>query len=71
MSSEWIVARKNEGIWDTLQQIRGKGIRRILVMNKEGDLEGILAVDDLVELLAEELSLFARLAAQGQALEGL
>ena len=44
MSSELIVARKNEGIWDTLQQMRGKGIRRILVVNKEGDLEGILAV---------------------------
>lgn len=48
-----------------------KGTRRIPVLNKDGDLEGILAVDDLVELLAEELSLFTRLAAQGQALEGL
>ena len=41
-----------------------KGTRRIPVLNKEGDLEGILAVDDQVELLA-------RPAAQGQALEGL
>ncbi len=30
-----------------------------------------MAVDDLVELLAVELSLFARLAAQDLALEGL
>ena len=71
MSSELIVTRKNEGIWDTLQQMHGKGIRRIPVVNKEGDLEGFLAVDDLAELFAEEFSLLARLAAQGQTLDGL
>jgi len=70
MSSELIVAREHEGIWDTMQQMRGKGVRRIPVVNKEGGLEGILAVDDLVELLAEELTLLAKVAIQGQSLEG-
>ncbi|BCO09914.1 CBS domain-containing protein [Desulfolithobacter dissulfuricans] len=71
MSSELIVARENEGIWYTMQQMRGKGVRRIPVVNDDGGLEGILAVDDLVELLGQELTLLARVAAQGRAMERL
>ena len=69
MSSELIIARGDDSIWDTLQRMRGKGVRRIPVVNEEGGLEGILTVDDLIELLAGELTLLAKIAAQGQALE--
>jgi len=41
--------------------MRVKGIRRIPVVNEAGELEGILAVDDLLELLAEEITDLSRL----------
>lgn len=69
MSPELITATENEGIWDTLQRMRSKGIRRLPVVNEDGGLEGILTVDDLVELLADELALLAKIAGRGQDLE--
>ena len=69
MSPELITAKEKEGIWDTLQRMRSKGIRRLPVINKDGGLEGILTVDDLIELLADELDLLAKIAGRGQELE--
>ncbi len=70
MSLELITAMEKDGIWDTLQRMRSKGIRRLPVVNEDGGLEGILTVDDLIELLAEELALLAGIAGRGQELEG-
>ena len=69
MSPELITAREKEGIWDTLQRMRSKGIRRLPVINEDGGLEGILTVDDLIDLLADELDLLAKIAGRGQELE--
>ncbi|QBQ53223.1 CBS domain-containing protein [Nitrosococcus wardiae] len=43
-------------LWDTLQQMRYQGIRRMPVVNEKGGLEGILTVDDVLALLAEGLT---------------
>lgn len=40
-------------LFDALEQMRGRGIRRLLVVNTEGGLEGILCADDVIELIAE------------------
>ena len=69
MSPELITAKEKEGIWDTLQRMRSRGIRRMPVINEDGGLEGILTVDDLIELLADELDLLAKIAGRGQELE--
>ena len=69
MNPELITAREKEGIWDTLQRMRSRGIRRMPVINEDGGLEGILTVDDLIELLADELDLLAKIAGRGQELE--
>jgi signal-transduction protein with cAMP-binding, CBS, and nucleotidyltransferase domain len=69
MSPELATAGEKEGIWDTLQRMRSKGVRRLPVVNEDGGLEGILTVDDLIDLLAEELALLAKIADRGQALE--
>lgn len=61
MSYELVTAKETDGIWDILQRMRVKGIRRIPVVNEAGELEGILAVDDLLELLAEEITDLSRL----------
>ncbi|RJX35097.1 MAG: CBS domain-containing protein [Desulfurivibrio sp.] len=66
MSYSLTTARVTDGIMDTLQKMRARGIRRLPVVNDEGGLEGILAIDDVLELLSEELSLLAKAAISGQ-----
>jgi CBS domain-containing protein len=51
--------------------MRSHGIRRLPVVNDHGGLEGILAFDDLVELLAEELSDLAALLTREQKREAV
>ncbi|MBZ5635605.1 MAG: CBS domain-containing protein [Acidobacteriia bacterium] len=69
MSSDLVTVRENEGVFQTIQLMRAKGARRAPVVNGEGVLVGIVSVDDLVELLAEELSQLAKLVAREQKLE--
>ena len=56
MSSNLICIKEDDFIIETIAKMRDKGIRRIPVVNREGSLEGILAVDDTIELVAELLS---------------
>ena len=70
MSYELVTAREEDSIWDTLQKMRARGIRRMPVVNDAGELEGILSVDDLMELFAEELNLLAKVPFREQLIEG-
>jgi len=56
MSLDLLTIREDEGISEALKLMKGKGVRRIPVVNSDGDLVGIFTVDDMLELLAEELS---------------
>lgn len=49
-------AKEDDDLLDTLHRMRSKGLRRMPVINTEGGLEGILAVDDVLDILSEELS---------------
>lgn len=49
-------ANEEDAILDTLQHMREKGLRRLPVVNASGGLVGILTVDDIIDLLAEELT---------------
>lgn len=69
MSYDLITAREQDGIWDTLQRMRSHGIRRMPVVNEEGGLEGILTVDDLLELFSDELMSLAKVTIREQARE--
>jgi signal-transduction protein with cAMP-binding, CBS, and nucleotidyltransferase domain len=66
MSRELVTVRENDGVWESLLQMCTKGIHRVPVINEEGALEGILAADDMIELLAEELTLLARISRRGE-----
>lgn len=55
MSYELTTAREEDGLWDVLQRMQSKGVRRVPVVNPQGLLVGILTSDDLLELLASEL----------------
>lgn len=55
MSFDLVTAGEDESVRDTIKKMRSRGVRRIPVVNKSGLLQGILAVDDLIELYAETL----------------
>lgn len=56
MSSDLVSIKENQGVWDSIQCMRKKGIRRIIVTGEKGNLVGILSSDDLIDLLSSELS---------------
>jgi CBS domain-containing protein len=61
MSYELITAREEDGLWETLQRMRLKGVRRMPVVNQQGVLVGILTSDDLLEILTGELTELVRI----------
>ncbi len=69
MSFELLSCREADGIWDVLQRMQAKGIRRLVVVNDAGSLVGILTVDDILELLAEEMTGLAKITLGQQAKE--
>ena len=71
MGTDLVTARETDDIYDTMQRMRAKGVRRIPVVNAEGTLVGIVAVDDFLDLLAEELTALARVVTREQARERL
>lgn len=66
MATELATVRENTGIFETIEYMRAKGVRRVPVVDKGGGLIGILALDDLLELLAEELLALAKLVRHEQ-----
>jgi CBS domain-containing protein len=60
MTRDPVTVQEQDGLFETMRIMRANGIRRIPVVDGEGALAGIVAVDDLIELLAEELSLIAK-----------
>jgi CBS domain-containing protein len=55
MTTHPIVARENDGIHETLQSMREKGVRRIPVVDLQGYLIGIITTDDILKILADKL----------------
>jgi CBS domain-containing protein len=66
MAPELATVTENIGVFEAIQYMRTKGVRRLPVVDGNGGLIGILAVDDLLELLADELLLLAKLVKREQ-----
>lgn len=66
MMPELATVKENAGIFEAIQYMRGKGVRRLPVVDESGGLTGILTLDDLLELLAEELQELAKLVKHEQ-----
>lgn len=71
MTSELVTARENDSLYEVMQRMRAKGVRRMPVVDAAGTLVGIVSVDDLLDLLADELTALARLVSREQARERL
>jgi len=61
MSGELLTAKEADDVGDLIARMQGRGVRRVPVVNAKGGLVGIVAVDDLMDLLAEELTQLAGL----------
>ena len=61
MLTELATVKESAGLSETIEYMRAKGVRRVPVVDKGGGLVGILTLDDLLELLAEELLALAKL----------
>ncbi len=61
MGPDVATVRESEGLFEALRYMRDKGVRRMPVVNREGGLVGILTLDDLLSLLAEEMTELAKL----------
>ena len=69
MTPDLATVQEDTGIFEAIRYMRDKGVRRMPVVDAYGDLVGILALDDLLDLLAEELGALARLIAREQSRE--
>jgi len=61
MGPEVATVRESEGLFEALRYMRDKGVRRMPVVDRDGGLVGILTLDDLLSLLAEEMTELAKL----------
>lgn len=55
MSADLLTVGEEETIAVTIKKMRSHGVRRVVVVNRQGSLEGIIALDDLIDLLAEQM----------------
>lgn len=61
MVRELVTVKESTGVFETIQYMRSKAVRRVPIVDENGALVGILALDDLLELLSEELLAIAKL----------
>ncbi len=66
MTAEPVTARGDENLLDALKKMRTFGVRRLPIVSDKGALEGILIFDDVIDLVAEELSDLTNLVAREQ-----
>jgi CBS domain-containing protein len=66
MSFDLLTAREDDDFHATIKRMRSKGVRRIPVVDRKGVLLGILAMDDLIEMFAEQLGDLAALITKEQ-----
>jgi CBS domain-containing protein len=64
-----VTVQEDLGVFEAIQAMRRHGVRRMPVLNQEGTLAGIISIDDLIELLAAEMSELAKLISKEQAEE--
>jgi CBS domain-containing protein len=62
MTEELMTATEDEDVYETIERMRFKSIRRLPVVNSMGGLSGIVSVDDLLEFLAEEMGELSRIS---------
>lgn len=61
MEKELVTLKETTGIFDAIQYMRHRTVRRLPIVDENDGLIGILTLDDLLELLSEEFLAIAKL----------
>jgi len=61
MTRALILAREGEDLDEVLRRMRAKGVRRIPVVDSNGTLKGVIAFDDVLEHVKEQIDALAGL----------
>ncbi len=70
MSSDLVTAPESLALSEAIELMRFSGIRRMPIVNDENRLVGIVTIDDLLAVLAEELSGIAHVVSREHMREG-
>ena len=66
MSAEPAVAHADDSVLDVRAAIRRKGVRRLPVVDAQGVLLDVLALDDVLEVFAEQLNAVVQAMSSGR-----
>jgi len=55
MTRHPLIAYESDDCYEVLERMREKGVRRIPVVNSEGFLVGVLAIDDILRMMFHEM----------------
>ncbi|MFO1462773.1 MAG: CBS domain-containing protein [bacterium] len=66
MVSDLATACEDDDLFDTIRLMRSKGVRRMPIVDRRGALVGLLALDDVLEFLSQEIRELAQVGARGQ-----
>ena len=55
-SGDLVTVREADSVGDALRLMRERGVRRVPVVTRSGALAGLVAVDDILDIVAEQLS---------------
>jgi CBS domain-containing protein len=69
MSRELITVREEDDVLDAFKTMRSRGIRRLPVLTRSGTLAGIVTIDDLLALVAEQVDDLVKTIASEQSRE--
>ena len=65
-TTELTAVRATDDVFDALELMRRKGVRRMPVVDAQGALAGIVTLDDLLEILGEKLGSMVKLISREQ-----
>ncbi|ABD69260.1 putative signal-transduction protein with CBS domains [Rhodoferax ferrireducens T118] len=57
MATDLVTAREDDSLIDLMHTMRRKGVRRIPVVGTQDELLGVVTLDDVLDVLAQELGL--------------
>ncbi|MDN7024634.1 CBS domain-containing protein [Methanoculleus sp. FWC-SCC1] len=59
MSGDLVTFSEGTGIYQAIEQMTRRGIRRMPITGRDGRLVGIITLDDIIRLIGEEMSKIA------------
>ena len=69
MSFQLATVDEDAGLFETIELMRDRGVRRLPVVDSAGTLVGLVAADDALELLAEQLNDLVKIVGRQQRIE--